>query len=95
MARVKDGGQSKFEDKPLMDSELADACEAQLENKAGAVAYRKANQAIKARLPGCTEPTRFCIGERYFIEVTPYSVDGHEVSGGERQRVRVLDAASS
>ncbi len=94
MAKVKEGGQQAFEDKNLMDEELAAACEAQLDKKDAASEHRKASATIKARLPGVKDPTRFLVNERFFVEVTPYSVDGHEVSGGERQRVRVRDSST-
>ncbi len=94
MAKVKEGGQQAFEDKNLMDEELVAACQAQLDNKDAASDFRKAGATIKTRVPTVTAPTRFLIDERFFVEVTPYSVDGHEVSGGERQRVRVRDSSA-
>jgi hypothetical protein len=95
MPRVNDGGQQSFEDKVLMDEELAAACDDLLEKKEAASDYRKANAKIKERLPGVKEPTRFLVNEQYFVEVTPYSVEGHEVGGGERQRMRVKAATSA
>ncbi len=94
MPRVKDEGQQAFEDKKLMDAELAEACETVLETKDAASDNRKANAKIKDKLPAVKQPTRFLVDERFFLEVTPYSVDGHEVGGGERQRVRVKDGSA-
>ena len=94
MARLQNGGQASFEDKPLMSQEIAGACEALLENKDAASAYRKANALLKELLPGVDEPTRFIIGESYFITANPYDVEGHDVKGGHRQRLRVSDQSS-
>ena len=91
MAKVKDGGQGRFEDKPLIVAGLEDHIETILETKQAVASNRAANAKVKEALPAVSEPTRFVIGERFFIEVTPYSVDGHEVGGGERRRVRVLE----
>ena len=93
MARVTDGGQKSFTDQPLPDAELEEACETILANKDAVAEDRRAKAVRKERVPTISEPTRFIVGERYFIYATPYEADGHEVSGGARQRNRVVHAS--
>lgn len=91
MAKVSDGGQAGFEDVPFMHDEIIDAIERYLEHKDPAKKYAKANKDIKEILPSVEVPTRFCIGEQYFIEVTPQSVDGYDVKPRRQQRKRVKE----
>ena len=93
MATATDGGQAGFADVPLMDQEIMAACEEQLLTDEYAKNNRKAKAVIKDLIPKVSEPTRFMIGERFFVLATPYSVDGHEVSGGDRQRNRIVEAS--
>lgn len=95
MAKVQDGGQAGFEDGPLMNREVADACEAMIEHREAAKEYRKAVDRLKKALPGVDAATRFIVGESYFITVNPYDVDSHSVAGGHRQRIRVMDQSGS
>lgn len=92
--RIKDGGQRSFKDTPLMDAELATACEMIMDTAEATSDNARAKQVLKERLPAITEPTRFIIGERYFIECVPYEADDIEVPGGTRIRKRVLNATS-
>jgi len=92
MPAVKDGGQAGFTDVPFMNDDLAEAIERYLEHKESASEYAKANKDIKEILPGVEEPTRFVIGERYFIEVTPQSVDGYAVKARRQQRKRIKES---
>ena len=90
MAKVEDGGQAGFEDKPLsVPPDVLEAIESYLENKAAATDFSKARTAIKEAVPEVEKPTRFVIAERYIILATPYETDGHEVGGGRHQRLKI------
>jgi len=92
MAKVNSGGQTSFEDVPMLNSEVIDACERYFEHKESYKEYVSANRDLKDALPQVDVPTRFIVGEKYFIEVTPQSVDGYEVKPRKQQRKRVKDA---
>ncbi|HEX9640051.1 MAG TPA: hypothetical protein VGB13_01915 [Candidatus Krumholzibacteria bacterium] len=89
---VKDGGQKSFVDVPLMADEVIDACERYFEHKEAYKEYIGANKDLAKALPVVEEPTRFIVGERYFIEVTPQSVDGYDVKPRKQQRKRVRES---
>ncbi len=91
MPQVKDGGQASFEDVPLNDPELLSACDDYLEQHEAAKVFRNADQTIKERLPAVKVATRFIIGERIFIEVTPHKRGEYSVKAGTTQRKKVLD----
>lgn len=91
MARVNK--QASFEDVPLMDEVLADEITKYLATKREASAHRAADREIKKRVPKVEKPTRFVVGESYFIEATPFSRDGHAVRAGSGQRLQIKDAA--
>ena len=93
--KIKDGGQRGFKDVPLMDEKLAAACEMILDTAEATSDNARAKLVLKELLPPVTEPTRFMIGERYFIECVPYEADDIEVPGGTRIRKRILNATSS
>jgi len=92
MPRAHDGGQASFEDVPLLNGEILDACERYFASKDGYKDYVRANRDLKEALPAVEVPTRFIIGEQYFVEVTPQSVDGYEVEARRQQRKRVKEA---
>ncbi len=92
MPKVKRQSQVNFEDVPLMTGEAIDACERYFEHKNGAKQYAQANRDLKELLPAVEQPTRFIVGEQFFIEVTPQSVDGYQVKPRHQQRKRVKEA---
>ncbi len=90
MAKVTDGGQGKLDQKALsVPPDVLAAFEEYLEHKESAAAFNKAKTKIKEAIPEVAEATQFVIAERYLITATPYDADGHEVSGGRRQRLKI------
>lgn len=92
MPKVSEEAQAGFEDKPLNDPDLGEACERYLEHKEAASEYARANRDIKERLPAVEVPTRFLVNESYVVEVTPQSRDGYDVNPTTVQRKSVKAA---
>ncbi len=90
MAQVTDGGQKSFTDRELDMPELIAAIEDRIASDDQAKLNRAARAVIKEMTPSVEGPTRFLVGERYYIEATVSHVDGHSVDGGRRQTNRVV-----
>jgi|SRR3972149_2539128 len=79
MTAVSKDGQAGLFDKILEHPELLDAVEECLETREVASQHTRAKARIKALTPAVEENTRFLLGDGYFVEARPRTVEARTV----------------